>query len=530
MRHTLLGCLFVVFLIALCLVFPTSATAGIGLSPSSVSFGTVTVNTTSAAATIVISNGGRQGVSILQISSSLPQFVVLAPSLPVMIGPHSTVSFQVVFSPTAAVTYSGTITVQSTSPGNNRSVSVSGTGAVVPVNTAPTYALSSSTTAVNFGSVLVGTVASQSVSFTNTGTGSVSISQVTVSGNAFAVSGFSGSVTVAAGQSYSLGVSYTPPTTGSASGSVSVVSNATNSPATITLSGTGVQPQISVLPTSVGFGSVTTGVTNTQTLKISNPGTASLTLSQAVLTGSGFSMSGFSTPLTIAPGGSYSCTISFAPASAGTFSGSLALSNNSPTSSLSVPLSGTGVTATLALSASPASLSFGSLTIGTSATQSVTLTNTGNSSVSLSSDSVSGSGFGVSGLTLPLTLSPGQATSFAVAFAPTVAGSVSGSVVMNSNATNSPTTVSLSGSGTAPVSHSVALNWTPSSTSYAGFNVYRGSVSGGPYTKIDSSLLSTAAYTDANVTSGRTYYYVATEVDGTGVESAYSNETSAVIP
>jgi len=170
------------------------------------------------------------------------------------------------------------------------------------------------------------------------------------------------------------------------------------------------------------------------------------------------------------------------------------------------------------------------VTTGASATQTVTLTNTGNSSVSLSSYSVSGTGFSVTGLALPLVLSSGQATSFAVAFAPAATGSASGSVVVNSNATNSPATVQFSGSGTAPVAHGVAMSWTPSSATYTGFNVYRGSASGGPYTRINSSLLPTASFTDTGIVSGQTYYYVATELDASAVESAYSNEASAVIP
>jgi fibronectin type 3 domain-containing protein len=76
----------------------------------------------------------------------------------------------------------------------------------------------------------------------------------------------------------------------------------------------------------------------------------------------------------------------------------------------------------------------------------------------------------------------------------------------------------------------VNLNWTPSSSTYSGFNVYRGTTSGGPYTKVDSSVIPTTSYTDAGVTSGKTYFYVATEVDSTGMESTYSSEVSTTIP
>jgi Abnormal spindle-like microcephaly-assoc'd, ASPM-SPD-2-Hydin len=195
-----------------------------------------------------------------------------------------------------------------------------------------------------------------------------------------------------------------------------------------------------------------------------------------------------------------------------------------------VPISGTGVASILQLSASPASLSFGSLTTGTSATQSVTISNTGNSSVSISQVSASGAGFSTSGIALPLSLAAGQSTSFSVSFAPASAGSLAGSVTVVSNATNSPLVVALSGTGVAPVSHAVSLSWTPSSSTYSGFNIYRGTTSGGPYTRLDTSVVSATSYVDSGVSSGSTYYYVATEVDSSGTESAYSGEVSAKIP
>jgi fibronectin type 3 domain-containing protein len=55
-------------------------------------------------------------------------------------------------------------------------------------------------------------------------------------------------------------------------------------------------------------------------------------------------------------------------------------------------------------------------------------------------------------------------------------------------------------------------------------------VSGGPYTKINSALVTVLNYTDSTVVSGTTYYYVVTAVDSSGTESVYSNEVSAVIP
>jgi hypothetical protein len=170
------------------------------------------------------------------------------------------------------------------------------------------------------------------------------------------------------------------------------------------------------------------------------------------------------------------------------------------------------------------------LTTGTSATQSVSISNTGNSSVSISQLSATGTGFTTSGIALPLNLAAGQSTSFIVTFAPASAGSLAGSVTVVSNATNSPLVVALSGTGAVPVSHTVSLTWTPSSSTFSGFNIYRGATSGGPYSRVDTSMISTTSYVDAGVTAGQTYYYVATELDSTGTESAYSSQVSATIP
>jgi fibronectin type 3 domain-containing protein len=125
-------------------------------------------------------------------------------------------------------------------------------------------------------------------------------------------------------------------------------------------------------------------------------------------------------------------------------------------------------------------------------------------------------------------LSVGQSTAFNVFFAPATTGTLSGTVTVTSNASNSPTTIKLSGSGATSTLHSVALSWTPSSTIFAGFDIYRGTTSGGPYTMINSSL--TPSFTDTTVTSGQTYYYVVTEIDTSGNQSIYSNQASAVIP
>jgi hypothetical protein len=83
---------------------------------------------------------------------------------------------------------------------------------------------------------------------------------------------------------------------------------------------------------------------------------------------------------------------------------------------------------------------------------------------------------------------------------------------------------------TAQVVHTVALTWNASTSTVSGYNVYRSTVSGSSYVKINSSLNAALSYTDAAVQNGTTYYYVTTAVDASGNESVFSNEVTAVIP
>ncbi|MBZ5526615.1 MAG: choice-of-anchor D domain-containing protein [Acidobacteriia bacterium] len=509
------------------------ADAGVSSSPSSLSFGSVAVGSSSAPSTVVLTNLGKQSVTILQASSGLPQFILSGPALPLTLQGGQNASFQVVFRPDTAGSFSAKLLFSlNRTSGGLITVPLSGTGGTGSTGSAApttaTYLLSPGATSLSFGNVLLGSSSSQSVALSNTGNSAVTISQITATGSGFTAGGITLPLSLAAGQSASLSVSFAPTATGSAPGGVSIVSNATNSPATISLSGTGVQPQISVPPGSITFGNVTTGTSNTQTVQVSNPGSATLTISKAALTGAGFGLSGLTLPLSLAPAQSSSFTVSFAPSTAGSVTGSLALTSNAPTSPTSISLSGSGVTSTLQLSASPTALSFGNVTVAASATQSVTLSNTGNSSVSVSQLTVTGSSFSAGGLALPLTLAAGQSAAFNVSFSPAASGSFSGSVAVTSNAANSPASVSLSGSGV--LSHSVGLSWLASSSSVAGYFVYRGSVSGGPYTRLNASAVALTNYTDSSVQSATTYYYVTTAVDSAGAESVNSNEVAAVIP
>jgi hypothetical protein len=331
--------------------------------------------------------------------------------------------------------------------------------------------------------------------------------------------------------------SYTTPVTTTADSGASFAVVVSNTAGTVTSSAVTLTvnpapaPAIQVSPTSINFGNAVVGINLSQALIIKNTGTAILTISQVTATGSPFSVSGFSLPLNVSAGQQITITVAFLPTVAGPAPGNVSIASNAPTSPTSAGLTGTGIAATLTLGINPASLSFGNVTTGTSsAPQNITITNTGNSSVTISQITLSGSGYSMTGGSAPVMLTPSQNLTLGVQFSPTAAGIVNRSISIVSNASGSPATVSLSGTGVAPVQHSVALTWNASTSTVSGYNVYRSTVGGGPYTKINPSLVAVLNYTDLTVQSGTTYFYVTTAVDSSSNESTYSNEVSAAIP
>src|SRR4029077_6031985 len=106
---------------------------------------------------------------------------------------------------------------------------------------------------------------------------------------------------------------------------------------------------------------------------------AALNITQASASGTGFSFSGLNVPQTINPGASASFTAQFAPASAGSATGSISITSNAPGSPATIVLSGTGGEGQLP--ANPSSFNFGNVLVGSSGSQAVTVTNSGTASV-----------------------------------------------------------------------------------------------------------------------------------------------------
>jgi hypothetical protein len=414
------------------------------------------------------------------------------------------------------------VSIASNGSNPNLNISLSGTGVTQGTLTA-------NPTNLALGNVQVGSNTSLSETLTNTGATSLTISSATASGTGFSLSGLAFPLTLTAGQSTSFTVLYSPTASGAASGSVSVASNGSNPNLNISLSGTGAtQGTLTANPTSLALGNVQVGSSTSLSETLTNTGGSTVAISQANLSGAGFSISGLNGfPISLTANQSVTFTATFTPTIAGAVSGSLSVVSNASNSPLNLALSGTG-TAAGTLAVSPTSLSLGNVVVGSSSSLNATLTATG-ASVTVQPASNTNSEFVLSGISLPTTIPAGQSATFTVTFTPQSSGATSASLSFPSNASNSPAVQTMTGTGTAQTQHTLDVTWNTSADA-VGYNIYRGTASGGPYTMINTSLDSTTTYTDNTVVSGQTYYYVATAVNGDSQESGYSNQATAIVP
>jgi Abnormal spindle-like microcephaly-assoc'd, ASPM-SPD-2-Hydin/Protein of unknown function (DUF1573) len=499
----------------------TAAQAGLSISPSSFDFGSVEDGHTTSQA-FTVTNTGAAALTIEQLSVSGSGYTVSGLATPGTIGAGGNTTFTVLFAPMTAGDLAGTVDLISNAPNSPNVLFLHGKGKSASVT------LSASPASLSFANVDTGTSSSKGITISNTGNTSVTISQVSVNAKDFSVSGMTAPLTLGAGQNAPLVVSFHPSASENVTGNITVVSTQ-GANAVVAVSGNGLQPAMSITPSSTSFENVSVGSAASQTIQLQNTGTGTLSVSHVSVTGSGFSLGTLALPLILSSGQTSNFNVQFNPASAGAATGTVSVVSNAPNSPATIGLSGTGVAATRTLTFSATSVAFGTVSAGSSATQSVSLTNSGNSNVTVSQISESGTGFTLTGAATPVTLSAGQGMTFNVIFNPTTAGNDNGSVTVTSTAPGSPRSIALSGTG-VQVSHSATLSWRASSSSVSGYNVYRTTVSGSGYAKINSGLISGLTYTDITVQPGMTYYYVATAVDASGNESTDSNQAMAVIP
>jgi len=305
-------------------------------------------------------------------------------------------------------------------------------------------------TSLTFGTVAVGVTSPvQKVTLKNTGTAALAISNIAITGTnsaEFIKTATTCGASLAVKATCTISANFKPAATGARSASISITDNATGSPQQVPLGGTGTTAKFT--PASLSFGDVATGVSAAKAITLTNTGTTALSITAIAITGT--NAADFAQTHTcgasLAAGAKCTFSITFTPSVVGARSASLSVTDSAAGSPQLIPLKGVGTTAKLA----PASLNFGSVTVGTtSAAKIVTLTNIAATALTITGISLTGTGAGdyLQTHTCGASLAAGASCTISVQFKPTVTGNRSAAVRVTDNAAGSPQQVPVSGKG-----------------------------------------------------------------------------------
>ncbi len=302
-------------------------TPGLTLSGTSAAFGTVALNTTSAKAVTLTSSGN----SVLTIGSVVITGAGFADSgigVPLTLNTGQTATLTISFDPTTAGAVSGTVTISSNA--GTATISLTGTGQAASTPTLSGFSCNSST-----------------LSGAGTDACSVGLSGPATSATTVVLASSSSALTVPASVTIASGASSAgfTATAASVTAAQTVTLTATSGSVSKTLSITlnAATPTLTLSAASVAFGNVDLNTPATQSVSMTSSGTAPVTVTAASLTGTGFSASGVSFPVTLNPGQTSTLTLQFDPTAAGAATGSVALAGNCSMGAMTISLSGTGV-------------------------------------------------------------------------------------------------------------------------------------------------------------------------------------------
>lgn len=430
--------------------------ATVTLSPTSLAFPSTTVGSTSAAQVVTVRNTGSSSVTLTSetLTGTNPSsFLISANSCGASLAASATCTVSVEFKPGSAAALSASLSVADSATGSPQTAGLSGTGTA-----AGTGAITLSPTTITFPSTAVGsTSAAQTVMVKNTGSASVTLTSEALTGahvGSFLISGNTCGASLAASASCTVSVEFKPGAAEALSVTLAVTDNASGSPQTATLSGTGTGGgTITLSPTSIAFPQSGVGVATTaQVVTVKNTSASAVTLNSIVLAGTNptsFQQIG-TCGTSLAAGASCSVYVAFFPASAASLSGKLTVTDTATGSPQTVSLTGTGK-ALPPVTLSVSTISYANRAHGTVSTAvPVTVTNTGSTSVAI--DSIVMIGTNPPDFeevtTCGATLAPSASCVVYVAFRPALAGFFKAAVSITDNGGASPQLIVVSGTGT----------------------------------------------------------------------------------
>ena len=308
-----------------------AATQQIQCSPGSLRFGAVAIGQNETQL-ITITNTGQTSATISAISVNVAQFRVSGIRLPAVVGAGQRIDLNVTFSPTATGWLGTKIIITSNASNSYLQIYAGGSGVT-------SASLVANPTALSFGQVTVGSSASLDVVLTNMQSYTENLTSVRTAGSGFSVTSPAFPVTLGPGQSLTMTVSFAPQLAGLTGGSVFISGPSLNIP----LAGSGATlGQLTISPTTLNFGNVDIGSSDTKTAMLSATG-GSVTISSAASSNSQFIVSGASFPLTLKAGQSLNLYLVFSPTQGGSDSATLTVTSNASDTQATESLTGVGV-------------------------------------------------------------------------------------------------------------------------------------------------------------------------------------------
>ena len=417
----------------------------LGVSPLFVEFGDVPVGG-SDTVDVTLSNPGTAPLSILSVAlgpATSADFSIGAPGAS-LLGPGESTTFSVSYAPSGAGEDTGRVDVLT--DGGAAEIGLAGRGTAPELDIVPDT--------LDFGARLVGSSSTLFFDARNVGTAPLEVSQIALSvetSPAFTLGTLPGlPFTILPGEAAALSITFAPVSSGPAAGRVVLETN--GGAGELMLTGSGVRPEIALGPGTVDFGNVLVGGTGEITLRISNAGTADLSVASITLapgTSADFAIASGGAAIILGPGEFHEVDLAYTPGEVGPDTGTLSIESDDPlTPMATVPLLGNGVASDFVLQ--PASLDFDSVRVGLFADRSFEILNSGSTSLSVLSVAVSQGGpvFSLSPPALPVDLAPAAALEIAVRFSPAAGGQSSGRVEVVTSAGVGE--VPLVGVGTVP--------------------------------------------------------------------------------
>ena len=375
------------------------------------------------------------------------------------LNPGQSTMMTITFDPSAAGTRTGAVTISGDAPANPSDVvSLTGQGTVAIIAPTPSGTLA-------IGNVHLGNNATSNVVVDNTGTATLTVTQMTITGTnasefSFASQGCSGQTcnnafqVLATSDTETVTIRCTPASRGAKTATLTFVGDEDSGDNVVSLTCTGTDPEINVTPTSLAFGNEIIGGTDPQlTFEVQNTftgaGQENLTYT---ITKSGTGQAAFTvsppctTTCTATPGEDDVITVTFDPTARQAYSATLTIaSNDSDEPSLIVTLSGTGIAPVIG-NPMPVgqTLTFGGVAVGaTSPAQMASIQNVGDSPLNVTSVALVGAQanqFAITaGTTGPHVIAAGNSGAWSVVCSPTSIGAKTATLRISSDALGAST-------------------------------------------------------------------------------------------